>query len=233
MKKTRFTLIELLVVIAIIAILAGMLLPALGKVKGTAQGINCLSNLKQLILANISYANDFDGVLWSSHKGAFHDCLYNPGYMPYKSDIFLCPSRQPFKFKESYQTYATREGSDLPASDKIRKVVTGTCTDVFLNVKNVSKPSYFLQNGDSRKSSTSEVQHSQSSLCNNTTTNGHYAITHNKKANFNFLDGHAEGCTVDEFFEKARVEWVALGLVEKLAIYNSFGLQDRRKLDEY
>ncbi len=94
MLRRGFTLIELLVVIAIIAILAAILFPVFARAREKARQASCESNLKQLGLAHLAYAQDYDEMFIFNCRVGVSNSYWYYGLEPYlkNTQIRVCPS---------------------------------------------------------------------------------------------------------------------------------------------
>lgn len=205
MKKRFFTLIELLIVIAIIAMLAGMLLPALHNAKGYAKAIQCMSNQKQVMMLLNVYASDCNkSVLLKMGpptNATWSLILENNGYLK-NYDILMDNSMPPFTWKISSfalrysQTYGVRRYNTVSTSYDpcgALQVPPGCTTDgwpTIIYLSRVLSPSTFFLISDSWVG-TGPYQY----FGIYTTSGGNALIKapHNKKASVGFVDGHVEG----------------------------------------
>lgn len=96
MRRQAFTLIELLVVIAIISILASILMPVFSKAEEKGRQAACISNIKQILLADLMYAQDYDEILPPGEMGGSAVYFWWDAIYPYTHNyqIMYCPDRK-------------------------------------------------------------------------------------------------------------------------------------------
>jgi len=188
-----FTLIELLVVIAVIAILAGLLLPALARAKEKSRTVKCLSNLKQCGVAVLMYAHDFEGRIlldgFPPGSNTWATMVHSNGYQP-SLDVFLCPSYRPFEFDRWLFTYGVRIDPPPEYTARLGLLLKALVID------QVQTPTDYLHLADTTSQGQSAAMarqfYSFNALALTVGPQKQVHARHDRRANGFYLDGHVE-----------------------------------------